>query len=153
MRLTQNILVATDFSHASELAIEAARVLALQNDAKITLVHVFDARPPFSVPLSRELGEDEAEYERQMRERIHEELVKLREAKLGDVPEAKVAIVVSTNAAEGICDYAKKEDVDMIVVSTHGRTGLSHLLIGSVAEKVVRHAECPVLTLRSKARD
>jgi len=153
MRLTQNILVATDFSHASELAIEAARVLALQNDAKVTLVHVFDARPPFSVPLSRDLGEDEAEYERQMRERIHEELVKLREAKLGDVPEAKVAIVVSTNAAEGICDYARKEDVDMIVVSTHGRTGLSHLLIGSVAEKVVRHAECPVLTLRSKARD
>ena len=153
MKLTQNILVATDFSHASELAIEAARVLALQNDAKITLVHVFDARPPFSVPLSRELGVDEAEYERQMRERIHEELVKLREAKLSDVPEAKVAIVVSTSAAEGICDYARKEDVDMIVVSTHGRTGLSHLLIGSVAEKVVRHAECPVLTLRSKARD
>lgn len=152
MRLTQNILVATDFSKASELALDAARVLALQNDAKVTLVHVFDARPPFSVPLSRDLS-DEEEYEREMRARIHEELKRLREDKLGDVPEAKVALVVSTNAAEGICHYARKENVDLIVVSTHGRTGLSHLLIGSVAEKVVRHAECPVLTLRSKATD
>lgn len=152
MRLTQNILVATDFSKASELALDAARVLALQNDSKVTLVHVFDARPPFSVPLNSELA-DEADYEREMRSRIHAELKRLREEKLGDVPEAKVALVVSTNAAEGICHYAKKEDVDMIVLSTHGRTGLQHLLIGSVAEKVVRHAECPVLTLRSKARD
>ena len=46
-----------------------------------------------------------------------------------------------------ICDYAVKHDVDLIVIGTHGRTGVSRLLIGSVAEKVVRHASCPVLVV------
>lgn len=153
MKLTQNILVATDFSNASELALDAARILALQNEAKVTLVHVFDARPPLGFPLGRETGEEEPDHDKELRDRIHAELRRLREDKLGDVPEAKVAVVMSRSAAEGICHYAQKENVDMIVLSTHGRTGLSHLLIGSVAERVVRHAPCPVLTLRSKARD
>ncbi|MCZ7684405.1 MAG: universal stress protein [Sandaracinaceae bacterium] len=65
------------------------------------------------------------------------------------VAKTKTALIVSTNAAEGICNYAAKENVDLIVLSTHGRTGLAHLLIGSVAEKVVRHAPCPVLTVRA----
>lgn len=150
MKLTQNVLVATDFSKASELAIEAARILALQNGAKVTLVHVFDPKPPVSVPMTQDMGRG---YEKDLRERIQTELERLRGEKLHDVPEAKVAVIASTSAADGICDHAEKEGVDMIVVSTHGRTGLSHLLIGSVAEKVVRHAPCPVLTLRSRARD
>ena len=152
MKLTQNILVATDFSKASELALDATRILALQNDAKVTLVHVFDPRPPLSVLPGGDVGEASA-HEKDLRERIHAELVRLREEKLGDVAHAKVAVVASNSAADGICRYAEKENVDMIVLSTHGRTGISHLLIGSVAEKVVRHATCPVLTLRSKARD
>ncbi|MGB9441534.1 MAG: universal stress protein [Desulfobacterales bacterium] len=54
-------------------------------------------------------------------------------------------------AAEKIIEAAKDKDADMIVMATHGRTGLSHALMGSVAEKVVRQAPCPVLTIRPKA--
>ena len=54
-------------------------------------------------------------------------------------------------ADEKIIEAAKDKDADMIVMATHGRTGLSHALMGSVAEKVVRQAPCPVLTIRPKA--
>ena len=151
MKLTQNILVATDFSKASELAVDAARILALQNDAKVTLVHVFDPRPAHGMLHDPSTG-DVADHEKELRERLHEELRRVCAAKLSDVPRAKIAVVSATSAADGICHYAAKEEADLIVLSTHGRTGLAHLLIGSVAEKVVRHAPCPVLTLRSKAR-
>ena len=156
MKLTQNILVATDFSKAADLAIDAARILALQNDAKVTVVHVFDPRAATGLGPAAGLGApptDPADHEKDLLDRIHAELRRIVADKLPDVPSAKIAAVSSRSAADGICHYAQKEDVDMIVLGTHGRTGLSHLLIGSVAEKVVRHAPCPVLTLRSKASD
>lgn len=53
---------------------------------------------------------------------------------------------------EAIVDYAREHQVDMIVIATHGRTGLSHVLLGSVAERIVREADCPVLTLRDSHR-
>lgn len=52
----------------------------------------------------------------------------------------------------GICDYAQKNEIDMIVIATHGRTGISYALIGSTAEKIVRHAPCPVLTVKLTAK-
>jgi len=147
-RLTQNILVATDFSAASELAIEAAALLARQNSAKVTLVHVVEASPWAPVEEDSESGR--LKVEEPTRQKIHTELNELAASKLEGVPKQKTALVVSKNAADGICHYAEKENVDLIVISTHGRAGLSHLLIGSVAEKVVRHAPCPVLTLRNR---
>ena len=77
----------------------------------------------------------------------------LVEQRLGDLAKVKTALVVSESPAKGIVDYAEKEGVDLIVISTHGRTGLRRMMIGSVAERVVRHAHCPVLTLRSKLQD
>lgn len=151
MKLTQNILVATDFSKAADLALEAARILALQNDARVTVVHVFDPRAETGLAAGASAG-DAVDLEAELRERIHDELRRISAEKLADVPSVKLAVVSSRSAADGICHYAEKEGADMIVLSTHGRTGLSHLLIGSVAEKVVRHAPCPVLTLRSKAQ-
>jgi nucleotide-binding universal stress UspA family protein len=58
------------------------------------------------------------------------------------------ATVVTGNAVEGIIQYAREENADLLVMCTHGRTGLSHVLMGSTAEAVVRRAPCPVLTLR-----
>lgn len=151
-KLTQNILVPTDFSRASELAIDAARLLAVQNDAHVTLMHVFD--PALATVGAAGLGEATAEQiPADVEKAIHDQLAQLREKRLDDVPSVKTALVLGRSAAHGIVHYAEKEKVDMIVVSTHGRTGLAHLLIGSVAEKVVRHAPCPVLTLRSHAVD
>jgi len=148
-KLTQNILVPTDFSASSLLAMGAARILASQNDAKITLVHVMDPTP-LTIGAPGLGSMTEAEIEPEVEARVHAELTRVREEKLGDVDSVKTALVISRNAADGIVHYADKEGVDMIVMATHGRSGLTHFLIGSVAENVVRHANCPVLTLRSK---
>jgi universal stress protein A len=54
---------------------------------------------------------------------------------------------------DGVCDYAKRNEIDLIIVATHGRTGLAHALIGSTAERIVQHAPCPVLSVKQNARD
>lgn len=56
------------------------------------------------------------------------------------------------NPWQGVCEYAAKNDVDLIIIATHGRTGLKHVLIGSTAERIVQHAPCPVLTVKSSAK-
>jgi nucleotide-binding universal stress UspA family protein len=85
-------------------------------------------------------------YQEDVRERSDKELAQ----QLTDV--ADLVIVRKTidgGAAEGITDYAKDNDINMIVMGTHGYTGLSRMLLGSVTEKVVRSASCPVLTVHS----
>jgi universal stress protein A len=146
----QHILVATDFSQASHLALNAAGLLAQTLGAKVTLIHVFDAAP-FAVASLPMQPIDLVGNARDLAERIEKGLNELRETLLKGVTEVDIKVVEHTSPAEGICESARQVGADLIVVSTHGRTGLSHLLIGSVAERVVRHAPCPVLTLRSKA--
>lgn len=148
MQLTQNVLVTTDFSKASELAIDAAAILAKQNGAKITLVHVWEPR---GVLFGGEPGLQPGEsIPVELEKTIHERLDGLAKEHLKGIDKVKTALVISPSAAKGIIDYAEKEGVDMIVIATHGRTGLRRMVIGSVAERVVRHAACPVLSLRSK---
>ena len=53
----------------------------------------------------------------------------------------------------GVCDYAKRSAIDLLVIATHGRTGLGHVLIGSTAERIVQHAPCPVLTVKESEQD
>lgn len=150
MPMTQNILVATDFSQSARAALEKAAELARDVRAKITVCHVLDPSPlaPYATRgdsgAQLQLGQD-------VEKAIHGALTDVVREHFAHVPEAKTALIVSSNAAEGICHYAKKEDCDLIVLSTHGRTGLAHLLIGSVAERVVRLAPCPVLTVRAPA--
>jgi universal stress protein A len=149
MFTNQSILVPTDFSPASALALDAAALLAKQFSARVTLLHVFDATPftlyggPIGAPGVSGVGPD-------IEARIHGELTRARDEHFAGL-NAETALVLSTSPSEAICELAKKIGADMIVIATHGRTGLTHLLIGSVAERVVRHAPCPVLTLRSKA--
>lgn len=148
---TSNILVPTDFSKASTLALEAANLLAKQNDAKVTLVHVFEPR---GVLFGGEPGmEDGHGVAKDVEAKIHAELEKVARERFPDVSKIKTALVISESAVKGIVEYAERENVDLIVIATHGRSGLSRMLIGSVAEKVVRHASCPVLTLRSRLED
>jgi nucleotide-binding universal stress UspA family protein len=151
MTLTRNLLVSTDFSPASMLALDAAAMLAKSFGAKVTIAHVFDPAPLAPVATRTALsGAEQLAMEQEYERHLHAELEKLRTSKLADIPDVKVALVLGSNAADALCHYAEKENVDLIVIATHGRTGLSRMLIGSVAERVVRHAPCPVLTLRSK---
>lgn len=148
VQLTQNILVPTDFSKASELALAAARILALQNESRLTLAHVLAVEPLHDGDVEQPL-----EATRELEDAVRDHLSRIRTEALGDVPDVKQVLIRGANAANAICEFAEEGDVDMIVIATHGRTGLVRFLIGSVAEKIVRHAPCPVLVLRSKAKD
>jgi universal stress protein A len=151
MQVAQHILVPIDFSPASLLALEAAAILARQNGAAVTVCHVFDpqALGPRGTRVEPEM--DQLMNESQVEGHIHEAL-RSHSAEPLEGLEVGAAVILSSSAVTGICNYAREKDVDMIVLSTHGRTGLAHMLIGSVAEQVVRHAPCPVLTVRSKAK-
>lgn len=148
MAITQSILVATDFSDAARIGLEKAAELARDVGAKITVCHVFDPSPMTPGPVRGKL-EEQRQAEQDIEKAIHEALAEVVSEHFSDIEQTKTALIMSPNAAQGICHYAEKEDTDLIVLATHGRTGLAHLLIGSVAEKVVRHAPCPVLTVRS----
>ena len=148
MGVTQNILVPTDFSKSSELALGAARMLAEQNDARVTLVHVLAIEP-----LAVGQVQQDMERNRELEAAVHGHLDAVREEHFGGLADVKTVLVRAGHTAIAICELAEEQGVDMIVMATHGRTGLARLLIGSVAEAVIRHAPCPVLLLRSKARE
>ena len=85
-------------------------------------------------------------------EKRDEVLVKMKS--LVHDPKANVAYVVRVGRAwQEVTELAKETNADLLVIATHGYTGLTHVLLGSVAEKIVRHAPCPVLTVRPEERD
>jgi nucleotide-binding universal stress UspA family protein len=124
----REILFATDFSPAADHAFGAALALAQHFEARVHLLHV--------VHHPREEDSARARLEAFARER----------AEAGQV----VVAVTGGHPAHEIVAYAGREKVDLVVMGTHGRTGLSHVLVGSVAEAVVRHAPCQVLTIRAQ---
>jgi nucleotide-binding universal stress UspA family protein len=135
------ILAPTDRSAFSEKAVVYARNLAKQFAAELHVLRVVadedKALAEYATTgiVDPGRGDDQA--------RWLGELV----GETGDVRRVE-AVQVGTNVPEAIVRYARHNDIDLIVLATHGRTGLTHLLMGSVAEKVVRSAPCPVLTLR-----
>lgn len=144
-----SILVPVDFSEPSRKALHYAKKFAQQFDATITLVHVVEplAYPPdFAVvPL---LPPD---IEETRTRELQAQLAELA-ANVGGGVKTK-AVVRTGRAWQEVVDFAKSGGFDLIVVSTHGYTGLKHALLGSVAEKVVRHAPCPVLVVRPEEHD
>lgn len=129
-----SILHPTDFSEASQLACAKALQLARQCGAKLTVLHVY--ADPTRVPEAWSVRDPRPELE---------DALSLVAA---DAPDVSVerALRVGTPAEE-IVEYAKRHNCDVIVMGTHGRTGLTHLLMGSVAEKVIRTAPCPVMVV------
>lgn len=89
-----------------------------------------------------------ADLHRQMELETEQQLRDLAREEVPDIADVQVAASAASAPAEEICAQAARRGVDMIVISTHGRTGLKHYLLGSVAESVVRHAPCPVLVFR-----
>lgn len=146
MQIPKHIVVATDFSPASEPALDAAAALAREIGAKVSLIHVFDPMPlvpPAAIPRPERM---EGAIEEEMREKIVELLEEMKAERLEGL-ECEVAAVNHDSAALGLCEWAEEHGADLVVVGTHGRTGLRRLLIGSVAERVVRHCHCPVLAV------
>ena len=149
----RHILCAIDFSPTSILALDAARDWAATFGAKLTLFHVADDMSGLTRPL--EVAEPTlfAEHERALLEESLTELDTLRRRHFPAAHEHEVAIDAMTglSPADTICGYAAKNEVDLIVVGTLGRTGLSRWLVGSVAERVVRHSQRAVLVVRPQA--
>ena len=141
------ILVATDFSPPSDTALEFARTLAARFGASLHLLHVVED-PTIGGPVASEMYLAESPATRT--ERLKDSQARLSHRVTGSDRAALNATteVVFGRSAEMIVDYAADTKADLIVMGTHGRTGLAHLLVGSVAERVVRHAACPVLTVR-----
>ncbi|MDD9933867.1 MAG: universal stress protein [Myxococcales bacterium] len=144
----QKLLVTTDLSEASKCALDAANSLAKQFGASVTLLTALDFEgefPPGVLSLSPE--KDKALRE-ELRGKVREQLEALKGSHFDDEVRVETALVEGGGAAAAITDYAEKNPQDLLVIATHGRTGVGRLLLGSVAERVVRTAPCPVLTIR-----
>ncbi len=143
----KNILVATDFGEASDAALTYGRVLARCFHAKLHVLYVCEN------VFTRGLGSDayvavfpdlQKDVEDTSRKQLDELLTDQDRRDLA----VKPTVITSNMPALAIVQYAKDAEVDLVVMGTHGRGAVAHLLMGSVAEKVVRTAPCPVLTVR-----
>jgi len=148
------IVAATDFSEDSALALSYAQEMAAKFGAELVLLHVDQPLAP--VMMTPELGPAMdigamsriAEEQRMLAQRELDKLIKnVRDAGL----KGKCLLKVGSPFLE-ILHTAQNEKADLIVLGTHGRTGLAHVLMGSVAERVVQKAPCPVLTIRHPDR-
>jgi nucleotide-binding universal stress UspA family protein len=147
MTALRKILVATDFSACSEFALAHARALARQFEAQLHVMHVIETLDvlAFSGDVPSVLRGLEAEQDARLAALINEK----DRTELG----ARTVLVPWQAPARAVVEYAAREQVDLIVVGTHGRRGPSCVLMGSVAERIVRTAPCPVLTVQHPERE
>ena len=146
MKPFDKILVPVDFAPHSAQAVRLACEIAQRFSASITLVHVHEpvdyALPEgYVLYTPDQLGRLNAEFENRLR-------ASQREVEALGVTRVDTRLLHGAAALE-IVDFAQHESFDLIVMGTHGRTGLKHVLMGSVAERVLRSASCPVLTVKA----
>ncbi len=139
------ILVPVDFSECAQTALRYALGLSSQFEAEVTLIHVVEQivypgdwmYPPLAM----------SDFATEKRDQVLQKMASL-------VNDSNVKHVVRVGRAwQEVVEFAKESQADLIVLATHGYTGLKHVLLGSVAEKILRHAPCPVLTVRPDERD
>jgi nucleotide-binding universal stress UspA family protein len=143
----QKILFPTDFSRCAEQALAHAVFLAEKYDAEIHVLHVVTLFKDQPGILSNEITETE-ETIRKFEDIAEKQLNKVVDSKGSDDMKIITVTKREVSAAPAILEYVSDNDIDLIVMGTHGRRGLGHLLLGSAAEEVVRLAACPVFTIR-----
>jgi len=148
MKPFNKILTAIDFSENSDYAFDYALTLAKQFDSQLTVLHVInepvDLRGFYVPHISFE------QLEKEIEEGAEKMMAKFCSSKMGDFTNFTTSIVTGIPYEE-IIRSAQETVASLIVLGTHGRTGLDHLIFGSTAERVVRGASCPVLTIRLPA--
>jgi len=146
MLTLKTVLVPTDFSDASESALRYGKAMAEAFGASLHVVHVME-----DLLAHAWAAEVYVASMPQLRDEIEKESRQRLAALLGDderrAYRAETALLAGNPFLE-IIRYAKAHDIDLIVMGTHGRGPIAHMLLGSVAEKVVRKSPCPVLTVR-----
>jgi nucleotide-binding universal stress UspA family protein len=147
----KRILVPLDGSPLAKRALPVALALAQKFESQIILLRVLDIpvpTPPTSHP------EVMIGWVREARQHAHQEALSYLETVQGELDQQGVktrTLLRDTAPAEDILDVAGAENIDLIVMSSHGRSGLTRWTFGSVAEKVARHSPCPVLLIRQKS--
>ncbi|QDT31841.1 universal stress protein [Thalassoglobus polymorphus] len=153
----KRILFPTDFSECAEAAAVYASDLASRYDAELQVLHVIhDVSldvPDFGMGLA---FPGYLENLPQRRKEISSAVKQSLELLISQFPEGLKAVdshMKFGNPISEILEFVETQDIDLIVMGTHGRTGFSHAILGSVAERVLRHAQCPVLTIRGDQTD
>jgi nucleotide-binding universal stress UspA family protein len=146
------ILVPTDFGAASDAALECAKELARRFNSRLHVLHVVEDpvatgvwTPDVYIGASAELRD---RLLHDANERLAAVLTEAERTEFRALTEVRTG-----GAADTIGEFAREKTIDLIVMGTHGRRGLSHMFLGSVAERMVRTAPCPVLTVRAGRRD
>ncbi|MBN2425488.1 MAG: universal stress protein [Calditrichaceae bacterium] len=144
----KHIVVPTDFSPTANNAVKQALVLAARYDAKVTVTHarvLYEDDPAALSGKLKELKKNEEEIESELKKRMEESCDKELSVKVNH------EIIRGYSAPSAILNYLNTNTPDLVVIGTHGRSGVEHFLLGSVAEKVVRYAPCPVLTVNESS--
>jgi len=145
MSRIKKILAPTDFSQLSKLGIRYALELARDTSAEVIVYHAIDFAGAWAEITARH---DVIEHSR----RTLDAFLAANFADCIDLVEVRQSVEIGTPPTQCINEKAASEDVDIIVMSTHGRTGLEHMMLGSVTEKVVARAPCPVLVVPHRRR-
>lgn len=140
----EHILLTSDLSSESLRPFQSVKELAQQVGARLTLLTVVvDLQvTPHGAPFAPAVSSPDLEKDVQ---HARSELEEQRLA-LGDDADVSIDVIAAPDVAKAICSYAREHEADLIAISTHGRTGLRHLALGSVAEQVIRQSEVPVLS-------
>ena len=151
----KHILVTTDLSEASESAFDYAKEqlkLAEKEKSRITLLKVIDVVPPASIKFEYGLALPD---KKGMLEKVYkhasDQIQEIAEKQFAGLPVETAVIKPKKAVYQEIIKFAEKNDVSLIVMSTHGRTGVKHFLLGSVAERVIRCSPCPVMIVPAKS--
>jgi nucleotide-binding universal stress UspA family protein len=144
----KKILCPIDFSDASRAALETAAELAKRYGATVALFHAYPV-PGYTFPDGSFVASSKMLDELSGQANLHMAEWKVLAEGMG-IGQVEVATAIGEPAHE-ILEFARAQKVDLVIIGTHGRTGLQHALMGSVAERVVRRATCPVLTVRPQA--
>lgn len=148
----KKILFATDFSENSRWALKYALSFAQKYDAKLFILHVIQ-QPSYPLGMYAEISFDAMDkFNRNLTGVTEKEMQGLCQTDLAGFKNYEAMILTGTPFLE-IIRTAKEKEADLIVVGTHGRTGLDHVLFGSTAEKVVRKAPCPVVSVRLPGKE
>ena len=146
----KHILVATDFSEPSGVALDYGRDLARSYDATLHVVHVIEDLLALHGP---EIGFAMSDVERNLEAAVRRDLDAAVTPSDRETLDVRTTITRAANVSHALTEYARHNAIDLIIVGTHGRNAFHRFLIGSVAERVMRTAPCPVLTVRANERD
>jgi nucleotide-binding universal stress UspA family protein len=146
MAAKQTYLVPVDFSKPSDDAVDHAVRLARERGAGLVFIHVIS--PAVMLPDEADAGQFLEDYYRASEEDARDKMGRLARLKKLDPKSYRFLIVKRADPARAIAAQAKKSHASMIVMGSHGRTGLQRFMLGSVAEKTLRYAACPVLIVK-----